>query len=193
MEVLSEATTRMTEAELLQLAKIADPTITEGEYMAIVTGKTAALMSAACRVGAILAGRPEAEELALAEFGRKLGMAFQIADDLLDYRASEEKLGKSLGKDLGEGKITLPVIDLLRKADAAESARLTKIIEAETLEKLDLEYIMGLFGKYRCLEASQEKAGQVIAEAKAALSVFPSGRARDALLLIADHALAREH
>jgi len=191
MDTLSEATTRMTEAELLQLSKIGDAAIDEADYLRIVEGKTAALMSAACRLGPILAGRPPEEEAALAEFGRRLGVAFQIADDLLDYRADEDRLGKSLGKDLEEGKITLPVIYLLREADAAETKRLRAIIRAEKLRREDLSYVMELFAKYRTLETSMRRAEDFMNQAKESLSVFPDSPAREALRTVADYALSR--
>ena len=192
METLSEATTRMTEAEILQLSRIADPKVTEEEYLAIVQGKTAALMSAACRVGAILGKRPVEEEEALARFGMKLGMIFQIADDLLDYRASEEKLGKSLGKDLEEGKITLPVIYLLREASPEDYGRVKEIVQSDALEQGDLEHLMRLFTRYSILESSTRRAEEILVQTKSELDRFPPSRARDALLALADHALYRE-
>ena len=193
MNTLSEATTRMTEAELLQLSRIGDPSITEKDYLQIVKGKTAALMSAACRMGPILADSPSWQEEALAGFGLNLGMAFQIADDLLDYKAAEDKLGKSLGKDLAEGKITLPVIYLLREADQSEYSKVSKIIASDTLEESDLDYIMGLFNKYNTLESSLTRAKEIMEEAKTMLNDFPPSRAKECLLAIADYALYREH
>ncbi len=193
MDTLSEATTRMTEAELLQLSRIGDPSIVEDDYMQIVRGKTAALISAACRMGPILSKGPSWQEEALAGFGLKLGIAFQIADDLLDYKAAEDKLGKSLGKDLAEGKITLPVIYLLREANPSEHSRVSSIIASDTLEESDLDYIMGLFNKYGTLETSLARAREIMEEAKAMLSDFPPSRAKDSLLAIADYALYREH
>src|SRR3972149_5704358 len=120
METLSGATTRMTEGEILQLTKIGDPDITEEEYLNIISAKTGALISAACRIGAILGSLPEDKENALSHFGMKTGTAFQMADDILDYMADEGKLGKRLGKDLREGKITLPIIYLLKVATDKE-------------------------------------------------------------------------
>ena len=116
MEALSEATTRMTEGEILQLAKTGDPDITEEDYLNIISAKTGALISAACKIGAVLGSLPEEKKNALARFGMKTGIAFQMADDVLDYMADEGELGKRLGKDLKEGKITLPLIYLLKTA-----------------------------------------------------------------------------
>lgn len=192
MDALSEATTRMTEAELLQLSKIGDDTIEEADYLRIVEGKTAALMSAACRLGPILADLPREQEEALQAFGLRLGVAFQVADDLLDYEADENRLGKCLGKDLEEGKITLPVIYLLRQADAPEADRIRAILRTESLQEKDLGVVMDLFAKYRTLEASKKRAAELMNEAKGALDVFPSGRAKDALIALADYALSRK-
>jgi octaprenyl-diphosphate synthase len=129
METLSEATTRMTEGELLQLNRIGDPDITETEYIEIISSKTGALISAACRVGAILADLPPDLENALGDFGMKTGIVFQMADDILDYMADEGELGKKLGKDLEEGKITLPLLYLLKKADKEEFLEIKKLIQ----------------------------------------------------------------
>jgi len=193
MDVLSEATTRMTEAELLQLSKIGDPTITEDDYLKIISGKTAALISAACRLGAILAGRPAEDEEAMAGFGTRLGAAFQIADDLLDYKADAGKLGKSLGKDLEEGKLTLPVILLLGQASEEEREEVRRIIVAESLEEADLARMMELFAGYGTLNIALARAEAIMGEAKSMIvERFPESRARRALLAIADYALYRE-
>lgn len=191
MDVLSDATTRMTEAELLQLSKIGDASMAEEDYLSIVDGKTAALMSAACRVGAIMAGAPTWQEEALGEFGQRLGMAFQIADDLLDYQADQGRLGKSLGKDLGEGKITLPVIYLLKQAGSGEQDKIRSIIDAESLSDGDLGYIMELFAKYKTLEMTLSRAQEIMAGAISTIKRFPESRARDALMAVADYALSR--
>ncbi|OHE56504.1 MAG: hypothetical protein A2Z47_13645 [Thermodesulfovibrio sp. RBG_19FT_COMBO_42_12] len=190
METLSEATTRMTEGEILQLAKIGDPDITEEEYLDIITAKTAALISAACRIGAILGSIPEDMENALANFGMKTGIAFQMTDDILDYMADENKLGKKLGKDLKEGKLTLPVISLLKAAEDNEVEEVKGIIK-EDLKKDGLKRILKLFIKYNSIESSLEKARDLIADAKKDLSVFPDSPAKDALFSLADYTFCR--
>jgi octaprenyl-diphosphate synthase len=190
METLSEATTRMTEGELLQLSKTGDPDITEEDYLNIISAKTAALISAACRIGAILGSLPEEKENALAFFGKKVGMAFQMADDILDYMADEGDLGKRLGKDLKEGKITLPLILILKTAEDAEKEVVRKVIQ-NGFTKSGLEKVMKLFRKYRTIETSLGKARDLIADAKTRLSILPDSPARSALFRVADYSLAR--
>ncbi|MBI5100545.1 MAG: polyprenyl synthetase family protein [Nitrospirae bacterium] len=190
MESLSEATTRMTEGELLQLNRIGDPDITEAEYIEIISSKTGALISAACRVGAILGGlKPELEN-ALGEFGMKIGVVFQMADDILDYMADQTELGKKLGKDLEEGKITLPLLYLLKKADEEEHLEVKSLIKNDFSDS-GIDRILSLLKKYNSIEESLAKAESLIKEAKDSLSVFPESTAKEALLSIADYSLHR--
>ncbi|MBS1127147.1 MAG: octaprenyl-diphosphate synthase [Nitrospirae bacterium] len=190
MEILSSATTRMTEGELLQLTRIGDPDITEKEYVEIITAKTGALISAACRLGAILGELPEEQEHALANFGMKTGIVFQMADDILDYMADENALGKKLCKDLEEGKITLPLLYLLTTAGENEQNEIKQIIRNFSEE--GLSRIMLLLKEHRSIELSLKKAQSLINEATAELAVFPESRAKDALLAIAAYSLHRE-
>ena len=190
MEILSSATTRMTEGELLQLTRIGDPDITEKEYVEIITAKTGALISAACRLGAILGELPEEQEHALANFGMKTGIVFQMADDILDYMADENALGKKLCKDLEEGKITLPLLYLLTTAGENEQNEIKQIIRNFSEE--GLSRIMLLLKEHRSIELSLKKAQSLINEAIAELAVFPESRAKDAMLAIAAYSLHRE-
>ena len=190
MEALSEATTSMTEGEILQLQKTADINITEDEYIKIISAKTGLLISAACRIGAILSVRPPAEENAFAMFGLKAGTAFQMADDILDYMAEESELGKKLGKDIGEGKITLPVIYLFKNASADEKEEIKRIIEKPSEE--GLIRILALFRQYSVLEESLKRAQALVDEAKDELSIFPDSPDRDAMLSLADYAISRD-
>jgi octaprenyl-diphosphate synthase len=189
METLSDATTRMTEGELLQLNRISDPDITEDEYREIISAKTGALISAACRIGALLGGVSREKEEALAAFGMKTGVAFQMADDILDYMAEEGELGKKLCKDLEEGKITLPLLFLLRTAREDEVSEIKNVIR--DFSEAGLQRIMVLLKKYNSIEASFEKALALVEEAKQELSVFPDNQAKSALLTIADYSLRR--
>jgi octaprenyl-diphosphate synthase len=190
MEALSGATTRMTEGELLQLNRVGDPDITEAEYLDIISAKTGALISAACRIGAILGGLSEEKELALATFGMKIGMVFQMADDILDYMAEEKDLGKKLCKDLEEGKITLPLLLLLSVAGEKDKIEIKGIIK--DFSAAGLEKIINLLKQYRSIEASLNKAQSLVDEARKELSLFSDSRAKDALLAIADYSLRRE-
>ncbi|HBG92987.1 MAG: hypothetical protein A2X54_01995 [Nitrospirae bacterium GWF2_44_13] len=191
MESLSEATTSMTEGEILQLQKTADINITEDEYIKIISAKTGLLISAACRIGAMLSSEQlGAEEAALAMFGLKAGTAFQMADDILDYMAEESELGKKLGKDIEEGKITLPVIYLLKNVSADEKEEIKRIIEKPSEE--GLRQILALFRQYSVLEESLKRAQALVDEAKEELSIFPDSPDKDAMLSLADYAIARD-
>jgi octaprenyl-diphosphate synthase len=190
MESLSEATTSMTEGEILQLRKTADIGITEDEYIKIISAKTGLLISAACRVGAILSRCPNNEEEALAKYGLKSGVAFQMADDILDYMADEGDLGKRLGKDIGEGKITLPLIYLFKNASDTERNEIKEVVE--NFSEKGLRRVMDLFRQYDVLEESLKRAHDIVDEAKAELSVFPDSEDKDTMLSLAEYAVYRE-
>jgi octaprenyl-diphosphate synthase len=192
MEALSEATTRMTEGEILQLTRVADPDITEEEYYRIISAKTGALISAACRIGGILGGLPPEREDALGRFGMKTGIVFQMVDDILDYMADEKGLGKKLGKDLLEGKITLPLIYLLGVASGEEKAEIKGITKNGVSGEKELKRILHLFGEYRVIDESLRIAQGLVSEAKSELEVFAPSPERDALWAMSDHALARD-
>lgn len=192
MDAFTNATAKMSEGELVQLSKKGDPSISEEEYLNIIKGKTAILMSAACMGGAVIANATQEKEDALSAFGLELGMAFQIADDILDYMAEEKKLGKSLGKDLEEGKITLPLIYLLRDASSAEAEKVKSIIKGEKFLKSDLNYILDLLNKYNSITQSYEKANVFLKKARGRLDIFENSTEKSALFTISDYALRRE-
>ncbi len=195
MEALSEATTRMTEGEILQLHKTADPDITEAEYFKIISAKTGILISAACRIGGILAGLNSEAETALANFGLKTGIAFQMADDILDYMARQEELGKKLGKDLEEGKITMPVIQLLKSVSESERQEVVEIITASSKNKevVGQARIIQLFDKYNSINESLKIANSIVQEARSELDIFPDTREKRVIIEMADYAMMREH
>lgn len=198
MEALSEATTRMTEGEILQLHKTGDSDITRDEYFEIISAKTGVLISVACRIAGILANQPEEKEMALSRFGMKTGIAFQLADDVLDYVAEQRDLGKRLGKDLEEGKITMPLIYLLKTASEQERDEIREIIKGQVSKEKDqasnngLNRILELFSKYNAIEESLKVARSLIEEAKSELDIFPASREKDALLIMAEYAMQRE-
>ncbi len=197
MDVFSTATARMSEGELIQLhekeeCKKGNFKISEEHYMRIITGKTAILMSAACGSGAIIGNAIQEKEDALFNFGLKLGMAFQIADDILDYMAEEEKLGKSLGKDLEEGKITLPLIYLFQEASHSEVEKVKHIIKNEKFSQSDLDYILHLLNKYVSIEKSYDKASIILEKAKKELALFDDSVEKISLLTISDYVLRRK-
>ncbi|RJQ50326.1 MAG: polyprenyl synthetase family protein [Nitrospiraceae bacterium] len=191
MDALCTATARMSEGELIQLSKKGNPDVTEEDYIKIIQGKTAILISAACKGGAALGNASREEEDALATFGLKLGYAFQIADDVLDYTAEEKVFGKSLGKDLEEGKITLPLIYLLKDAEGGEAEKIRGIVRAENKTESDLAYIQGLFKKHKSIEKSTGRACDFLNEAKAELDIFRDSMEKTSLLAIADYVVTR--
>ena len=190
VDILASAIAGMTQGELIQLQKLGDTSISVEDYMTIISAKTGVLISAACRLGAIIAGATEEREDALGAFGLKTGMAFQMADDILDYMADETAFGKRLGTDLGEGKITLPLILLLKAADIGERAEIARIVE-EGVGEHGLGRIHELFGRYNVLDEAFGHARRLVDEARAALAVFPPSLERDFLYELSEYALIR--
>ncbi|MDA8155743.1 MAG: polyprenyl synthetase family protein [Actinomycetota bacterium] len=189
---LSNAVSSMTEGELLQLEKTGDPHITEDEYLKIISLKTGFLISTACRIGAILGGVSPEHQEALANFGMKAGTAFQIVDDLLDYMSGSGVFGKKLGKDLEEGKITLPLIYALENASGAERREMEALIEGG-LSNGGLDAVRAMLEKHRAIERALAKAEHLLSEAKAGLEQFTPNPARQALMSLADYAMHRGH
>ena len=192
MDVLSETTTTMSEGEVLQLMQIQNADLTEADYFRLVECKTGVLISAACRLGAIVSKAPLSQEDALTAYGKKLGLSFQITDDTLDYAADQKQLGKVLGKDLDEGKVTLPLIYLMRKADAGEKDNLRNILNADRVTEDDMTYTLGLMTKHGAVEEALGVAQSLSNEAKTALLVFPDSLPRRALMALADYVVQRE-
>jgi octaprenyl-diphosphate synthase len=192
MDVLSETTTTMSEGEVLQLMQIQNAEITETDYFRLVECKTGVLISASCRLGAIISKAPISQEDALTAYGKKLGLAFQITDDTLDYAADQRQLGKVLGKDLDEGKVTLPLIYLIRKADTDEKEHIRSILLADMVSEDDLTYTLGLMEKYGAVDEALNLAQSLSNESKAALAVFPESMPRQALMALADYVVQRE-
>jgi octaprenyl-diphosphate synthase len=192
MDVLSETTTTMSEGEVLQLMQIQNADLTEADYFRLVDCKTGVLISAACRLGAIISKAPLSQEDALTAYGKKLGLSFQITDDTLDYAADQKQLGKTLGKDLDEGKVTLPLIYLMRKADAGEKNNLRNILNADVVSEGDLSYTLGLMKKHGAVEEALGLAQTLSNDAKNALFLFPDSLPRRALMALADYVVQRE-
>jgi octaprenyl-diphosphate synthase len=192
MDVLSETTTTMSEGEVLQLMQIRNIDITEADYFRLVECKTGVLIAASCRLGAIISKAPLSQEDALTAYGKKLGFAFQITDDTLDYAADQKQLGKVLGKDLAEGKVTLPLIYLIRKSDSEEKDRLRTILQADAVTDNDLVYTLKLMEKYGTVNDALQIAQTFSDEAKASLAIFPDSSPRQALMTLADYVVQRE-
>jgi len=192
LDVLSETTTVMSEGEVLQLMQIQNPEITETDYFKVVECKTGVLIAASCRLGAIISRAPLSQEDALTSYGKKLGLAFQITDDTLDYVADQKQLGKVLGKDMAEGKVTLPLIYLMREANPEERGNLRSILQASAISDDDLTYVLGLMEKYNSVSEALGRAQSLSNEAKASLNLFPNKSSRQALAALADYVIQRE-
>ncbi len=189
--ILSHAAATIAEGEVLQLVTQNDLSTSEERYLDVVRGKTAALFDAACRVGAVVADRPVTEEQALSEYGANLGMAFQLVDDALDYSADQMTLGKTVGDDFREGKITLPVLAAYHAGSAEERAFWVRTIEASEQNDADLDRAMAMMDARGAISATLRHAGRFVADAKAALAVFPDSPVRQALLDVADFTVSR--
>ena len=191
LEVLLEATTRMSEGEVLQLINSDNLEINEGEYLEVITRKTAVLISAACWTGAIFGGGGLAEERALKAYGHNLGIAFQLIDDTLDFTGESEELGKPVGNDLQEGKATLPLIYALQNAKTAERLRLRQIFTSEHIQAKELSEIKSLVVHSGGIEYTNNKACAHSIRAKEALRIFPHGPVKEILQDIADYVICR--
>ena len=192
LDVISKATTRMAEGEVLQLTKMGNPETTEEDYRYVVINKTAVLISAACQIGGILGGVPENQERALAAFGLDLGIAFQLMDDTLDYISEEKTLGKTIGKDLSEGKVTLPLIYTLRTASPAGQERLRAVIRSPNRTEEDLHRVMQAVQDSGGIGYTVNRAADYVQQAKDRLSIFSPSQEREALLAIAEYTLKRK-
>jgi len=191
LEILSRAAATIAEGEVLQLVTQNDLTTSEARYLDVIKGKTAALFAAACQVGAVVADRPEPEEAALAAYGMKLGMAFQLVDDALDYVADQATLGKTVGDDFREGKITLPVLVAFIAGDQREKAFWERTIGALEQQDSDLDQAMQLIGEHRAIDATLARARRFAEEAKDALTIFPDTPIRNTLAEVADYTVQR--
>jgi len=181
LEILSSAAAVIAEGEVMQLAAAKNTATTEDEYLAVIRAKTAELFAAACEVGPALSGRPKAEQAACRSFGMNLGIAFQLVDDALDYGGKAAKLGKNVGDDFREGKITLPVVLSFRRGSASERAFWIRTLEKGEVSDDDLDTAIRLMTKYRAIEDTITRAEHYGAIAKDALALFPDSGVKRAL------------
>jgi octaprenyl-diphosphate synthase len=192
IRVLCDVTLRMIEGELYQLTKTGDVDITEDEHFEIIRRKTAFLFGGCAQIGGMLGGLPSEQETALREYGFNLGIAFQLVDDLLDYTADAAALGKPIGGDLREGKVTLPVIHLLRRGGEASDHLIRAVVRERTVSTDQWRDIVRLLHEHRSLDFAYERALEYAARAKDCLSVFPPSREREALSALTDYVLSRD-
>jgi len=191
MKLISTTTNTMAEGELFQLARSGDIGISEKEYLSLIEKKTSILIAAACAVGTILADAPVAKIEALTRFGMRIGSAFQITDDTLDYVAKEEEFGKVTGKDLEEGKITLPLIHALKRCSREEKEMIKRSLGKTTGEDQARGDIMTLVNRYGGIAYALEKARSFVDEGKNILMGFDDSDARAALVAVSDYIVER--
>ncbi len=192
IRTIAKITENMSKGEIHQLMRKGDLDISQEEYLEVIRRKTAVLFQGACRISAIIADAPNEKEKALSDYGYNLGLAFQMADDLLDYTSDTKVLGKEVGADLKEGKLTLPVIYSLKAADMKDRNMMENIIKNENISVNDFETLVELLKKYRGISYTQKLASEHIKKAKEALSIFEPSETREILVKVADYALNRK-
>jgi octaprenyl-diphosphate synthase len=181
------------EGEVMQLSAAKDTQTTEDDYLAVIRAKTAALFAAASEVGPILAQRPKAEIAACRGYGLNLGIAFQLVDDALDYGGTSAKLGKNVGDDFREGKITLPVVLAFRRGSESERAFWRRTLEAGEITDSDLATAVATMHRHRSLEDTIERARHYGAMARDALELFAPSAWKSALIEVVDFCIDRAH
>ncbi len=191
LDILSTAAVVIAEGEVAQLAAAKNTATTEDEYLAVIRGKTAELFAAACEVGPVIGQRAKAEQSACRSYGMNLGIAFQLVDDALDYGGSRAKLGKNVGDDFREGKITLPIVLAFRRGNDEERGFWRRCLEDGEIRDGDLEHAMELLSRHRALADTVDRARHYGAIAKDALGLFADGPAKRALLEVVDFCVAR--
>jgi octaprenyl-diphosphate synthase len=193
LRVLSNAAVVIAEGEVMQLSVSKNTATTEDEYMAVINAKTAALFSAAAEVGAIIAERSGEEQAALRSYGKNLGLAFQLIDDALDYSGEQAKLGKSVGDDFREGKITLPVVLSFRRGSEDERAFWRRTLQDAEIGEGDLEKASAYVRKSGAIDDTIKRARHYGAMASDALAIFPDSREKSALLDAVEFCISRLH
>jgi octaprenyl-diphosphate synthase len=189
MDILSEATNTIAEGEVMQLLCCGDPDTSEEQYMDVIYSKTAKLFEAGCQLGAVIADKDKATEKAMADFGKYLGVSFQLVDDVLDYNGSADEIGKNVGDDLAEGKPTLPLIYAMRVGTAEQKQVIQKAIKEGGLEDIDI--VSEAVHSTGALEYTMEKAQAEYQKAVAAMECLEASPYRDALEIIAKFSIER--
>ncbi|MBI3359385.1 MAG: polyprenyl synthetase family protein [Nitrospirae bacterium] len=190
--LLSFTCSKMTEGETWQLAHTSDFNLTEERYLKIIAYKTASLISASCKLGGVMGSVASEEKEALYSFGHNLGIAFQVADDTLDYVADKNRLGKALGQDIKEGKMTLPLIHLLSRCQKKEKEMLIELIQSGKPQK-DLSSILKLMEMYGSISYAQKRAALFVKKAKEKLRIFPRSTHKEALQTVAEYVILRDY
>ncbi|MBA1444448.1 MAG: octaprenyl diphosphate synthase [Chromatiales bacterium] len=189
MDVLSHATNRIAEGEVLQLLNCNNPETTEADYMEVIKRKTATLFEAGARLGGVITNAAPEREKAMADYGLHLGIAFQLVDDSLDYNSSNEDIGKNIGDDLAEGKPTLPLLQAMKVGSKTQREKLQEIIEKGGLDEID--FVMEAIRTTDAITYTEDMARQEAQKAKTALEAIPPSPYRDALAALADFSVSR--
>ncbi|BAE50966.1 polyprenyl synthetase family protein [Paramagnetospirillum magneticum] len=193
LAILSRASSVIAEGEVLQLITANDTETSEDSYLEVIRSKTAALFAAACRIGAVVADRPKVEEEALESYGLNLGIAFQLIDDVLDYSAKQAVLGKTVGDDFREGKITLPVILAFRRGGDEERAFWRRCLEELDQSDEDIGQAIKLMEKHGSLAATIARARHYGEIARDALGIFPDSPVKQAMIDVIDFCIDRAY
>jgi octaprenyl-diphosphate synthase len=191
--ILSSAAAVIAEGEVMQLAAAKNTATTEDEYIAVIRAKTAELFAAACEIGPAISVGQKAEQAASRSFGMNLGITFQLVDDVLDYGGAASRLGKNIGDDFREGKITLPVVLAFRRGSDTEREFWRRTLERGETADADLDHAIGLMIKHRALEDTIGRAHHYGAIARDALALFPDSKMKAALVETVDFCIARTH
>ncbi len=191
LRIISDAATQLAEGEMQELIKTSDLSLAEDGYISIITRKTAALISAASRIGAILGGVSPEKEASMGDFGLNLGIAFQLVDDTLDYISDENEFGKTIGIDLKDGKVTLPLIHTLRKCTPGERRELESVFFSDTIEHQDFVLVVEMIDRYGAIDYTIDRAKDFVQEAKDCLVSFDPCDAKTAILALADYVVER--
>ena len=193
MGILASASARLAEGEVMQLLTSNDTQTGESAYLDVIKAKTAQLFAAACRLGAVVADRPSVEEEGLEAFGMNLGVAFQLIDDVLDYSAKQATLGKAVGDDFREGKITLPVILAFRRGDDEERDFWRRTLSELEQNDGDLEHAIALMQKHQSLDDTVDRARHYGAMARDSLGIFPTSETKDAMISLINFCIERPY
>ncbi len=192
LQVISDAATQLAEGEIQELINTSDLSLAEDRYIWIITRKTAALISAACQIGAILGGVDREKEASLGDFGLNLGIAFQLVDDTLDYVSDEKEFGKTIGIDLRDGKMTLPLIHTLQKCTREEKSKLEDVLFSDPITHRDFLRVTEIIDRYGGTDYAIERAKSYVERAKNYLMGFDPSDAKSAILALADYVIDRK-
>jgi octaprenyl-diphosphate synthase len=192
LEVISDACTQLAEGEIQELMTTSDLSLGEEAYISIITRKTAALISAACQIGAILGQLGPEKEASMADFGLNLGIAFQLIDDTLDYISDEREFGKTIGIDFRDGKVTLPLIHTLQKCSPEDRRRLEDVFFSDTISPEDFALVTEMITGYGGTDYATRCAETFVRRAKACLGPFEPSEAKTAILALGDYVVKRK-